>query len=319
MMLAVAGVAALVVAYAFWRDQPSSREQQKGPAQTRIAAEVPYEAPKMPPAVQPKPEPASLPLLPPPPSFFQHPVPSLEAEVTAKPAKPQPDMVSYADPPAASASAKASDPADPGTEVAFKASVIAGDKAGLIGDQNFVLMPGLISCVLDTAIDSTLPGPVQCHLEGDAKSPTGVTLLDRGSVITGTYKNDLANGQARLFTQADLIRTPFGCMVQLANTPMTDALGRNGLEGGVDNHYLSRFGGAVLLSLVDSGLGIAQSTVSKGGNTYITFQSGDMGSLAQEILRSTINQAPTITKNQGDRIAVFVLRPIECYRLRMAQ
>ena len=326
MMLAVAGVAALVVMYAFWRDQPSPQEQQKGPAQTRIAAEVPYEAPKMPPAVQPKLEPASMPLLPPPPSFFQHPVPSLEAEVTAKPARPQPDMVSYADPPdshpAASASAKAGDPADAGTEVSFKASVIAGDKAGLIGDQNFVLMPGLISCVLDTAIDSTLPGPVQCHLEGDVKSPTGVTLLDRGTVITGTYKNDLATGQARLFTQADLIRTPFGCMVQLANTPMTDALGRNGLEGGVNNHYLSRFGGAVLLSLVDSGLGIAQSAVSKGGNTYITFQSGDMGSLAQEILRSTINQPPTITKNQGDRIAVFVLRPIDfsaCYRLRTAQ
>ena len=80
MMLAVAGVATLVVAYVFWHDQPSSQEQQKGPVQTRIAAEVPYEAPKMPPAIQPKPAPASMPLLPPPPSFFQHPVPSLEAE-----------------------------------------------------------------------------------------------------------------------------------------------------------------------------------------------------------------------------------------------
>jgi type IV secretion system protein VirB10 len=111
-------------------------------------------------------------------------------------------------------------------------------------------------------------------------------------------------------------------MVQLANTPMTDALGRTGLAGGVDNHYLSRFGGAVLLSLVDTGLGIAQSAVSKGGNTYITFQSGDMSGLADTILRSTINQPPTITKNQGDRIAVFVLRPIDfsgCYQLRMAQ
>jgi type IV secretion system protein VirB10 len=329
MLLAVAAVASLVVAYAFWRGEPATKEQQKGPVQTRIAAEVPYEAPKMPappPLAPPRPEPVSMPLVPPPPAFLQHPVQALQAEIKQKPARPEPDMISYADPSESAshvASAKGSDPAggDSETQVAFKGSVIAGDKAGLIGDQNFVLMPGLVSCVLDTAIDSTLPGPVQCHLEGDAKSPTGVTLLDRGTVITGQYKNDLNTGQARLFTQADLIRTPFGCMVQVDHTPMTDALGRNGLDGGVDNHYLSRFGAGVLLSLVDSGLGILQSAVSKGGNTYVSFQSGDMSSLAQTILRSTINQPPTITKNQGDRIAVFVLKPIDfsgCYQLRVA-
>jgi type IV secretion system protein VirB10 len=320
LLLAVASVAALVVAYAFWRDQPAPPEP-KGPVQSRIAAEVPYVAP--PPPAPPQAQPVAMPLLPPPPSFLQHPAEALRNERSSR---PEPDMMSYADPPASAshADSKSSDPAgaDSATKVAFKASIIAGDKAGPVGDQNLVLMPGMVPCVLDTAVDSTLPGPVQCHLETDVRSPTGVTLLDRGTVITGTYKNDLANGQARLFTEADLIRTPAGCMVQLANTPMTDALGRTGLAGGVDNHYLSRFGGAVLLSLVDTGLGIAQSAVSKGGNTYITFQSGDMSGLADTILRSTINQPPTITKNQGDRIAVFVLRPIDfsgCYQLRMAQ
>jgi type IV secretion system protein VirB10 len=99
---------------------------------------------------------------------------------------------------------------------------------------------------------------------------------------------------------------------------MADGLGRTGLDGNVDNHYLQRFGGAVLLSLVDGGLSLGQAALSKGNNTYLSIQSGDTSGLAEEILRNTINIPPTITVPQGKDVTIWVRYPIDfspSYRL----
>lgn len=102
---------------------------------------------------------------------------------------------------------------------------------------------------------------------------------------------------------------------------MADGLGVTGLEAdNVDNHILTRFGGAVLLSLVDNAFSLAQAGLSKSGSSNISFSSGGgVGSLAQDILRDTINIPPTITKNQGDAVSLWVLTPIDfsaAYKLR---
>ena len=111
--------------------------------------------------------------------------------------------------------------------------------------------------------------------------------------------------------------TPNNCVVPLGG-PMADGLGRTGLEGSVDNHLWERFGGAVMLMLVDNLFSLAQSEVSKGGNTYVQLQSGDVSNLASEVLRNTINIPPTITINQGSDVALWVPTPIsfnKCYTL----
>ncbi len=98
---------------------------------------------------------------------------------------------------------------------------------------------------------------------------------------------------------------------------MADDLGRTGFDGAVDNHYLERFGGAVILSLTESGLGIVQAAVSKGGNTYISTDSAN--NLAEQILQAQINIAPTFSKHQGETIAIWLTTPIDfsdSYRLR---
>jgi type IV secretion system protein VirB10 len=229
-------------------------------------------------------------------------------------------MLSFAVSQQSSPSSLGGTPHDPGstaTHVMFKGSEIPGAKTGTIADRDLVLLPGLFRCTLDTAIDSTLPGPIMCHLPQDVLSPNGVVLMDKGTRIVGEYKNNIQQGQGRLFTMAATAYTPNGVVVPL-DGPMADGLGRTGLDGDVDNHYLQRFGGAVLLSLVDGGLSLGQAALSKGNNTYLSIQSGDTSGLAEEILRNTINIPPTISVPQGKDVTIWVRYPIDfspSYRL----
>ena len=137
----------------------------------------------------------------------------------------------------------------PQTGLAFQASSLPGVKASPAIDDTYQLMPGLLPCVLDTAIQSDLPGPLLCHLPGPVYSPKGVLLMEAGTQVIGRYQSMGRNGGSRLMAVSTYAHTPNGIWVPLAGNPMADDLGRSGFAGAVDNHYLERFGGAVILSL----------------------------------------------------------------------
>lgn len=312
---------AAIIGFVFWKD-PGRHQRQADthPTETSIDQVVPYEAPK-PPAIVPAA--ARAPIAPPvlPPLPQPRPLlPAINAATHAAGETHHPAMLSFATGQETSPASVAGTPHDPktaATRVMFKGSEIPGAKTGTIADRSLVLMPGLFRCTLDTAIDSTLPGPIMCHLPQDVLSPSGVVLMEKGTRIVGEYKNNIQQGQGRLFTMAATAYTPNGVVVPF-DGPMADGLGRTGLDGNVENHYFQRFGGAVLLSLVDSGLGLGQAALSKGNNTYLTFQSGDASGLAEEILRNTINIPPTITVPQGKDVTIWVRYPIDfspSYRL----
>jgi len=332
---AVVGITAGVLVLIFYRSSNTPPEKIKEKLPARLASLESYvppmivpQAPRPPPelrAATPPPAPAPEPPRAPPPL----PEPRASPLASLVPSMPKaqsfhPNMLSYPDPSGAQAGSNApggehgtAPDGTPAKTVTYASTKLSGVKAGLVGDQTFLLMPGLTSCVLDTAIDSQLSGPIQCHIDSDIR-PHGVTLIDRGSIIQGTYKGDVRNGQSRIAVAADWIwDKTTGCVVQLDNAPMADELGRAGLDGHVDNHIFERFGAAVILSMIDSGIQLGQAALSKGGNTYLSFSSGgDAGNLASQILRKQIDIPPTITKNQGDRIAVFITKPLDfsaCY------
>ena len=206
---------------------------------------------------------------------------------------------------------------DPQTAVNFKTSTIPGIKSGPALDLTYVLLPGLIFCELDVAIQSDIPGPLQCHLPGPVYSQTGTLLMEAGTHIYGNYQSMEQGGGARLRATSTFAITPNGVPVPLDGEPWADSLGRTGLPGGVDYHLMSRFGGAILLDLSQNALAIAQAKVSKGGNTYVSLNGSDQ--LANEILRTTVNQPPTFYANQGELIAVWLRSPIDfsgSYRIR---
>jgi len=210
-----------------------------------------------------------------------------------------------------------------GTHAVFKGSVVPGTKAGLLEDASLVLMPGLIRCAQASAINTDLAGPFECQLPGDVKSHDGTPLMDKGTMIHGNYDSKISQGQKRILAlSATAYVYPRNsskvCLVPLGG-PMADSLGRAGLPGEVDNHYLERFGFAFLLTGLDMTSNILQASLSKGGNTYLSFNSGSgVNSLAQEVLRQSINIPPTITTHQGEDVMIWITQMIDfndCYKL----
>lgn len=187
--------------------------------------------------------------------------------------------------------------------------------AGTIGNRNLLLAKGtMLDCVLNTAINSSIPGMVSCTLTRNIYSDNGkVLLLERGSLVTGEFGGRIKTGQKRIYVLWNRIKTPNGVVVNL-DSPGADALGRSGVDGDVDKHWGERIGNAFLLSLIQDAIGFA---ATRGGNQngssqmffQNTQQAGD--NMATTILKDSLQIPPTITRNQGERIAIFVARDLD--------
>lgn len=129
----------------------------------------------------------------------------------------------------------------------------------------------------------------------------------------GFYQGGLKQGQARIFVQWSRVETPEGVVIELAS-PGTGPLGEAGVGGEIDTHFWERFGGAILISVVGD---LGEFASSLGGKdqsgTSITFENTSKGaeSAATEALKSTIDIPPTLSKNQGERVAILVARDLD--------
>ena len=166
----------------------------------------------------------------------------------------------------------------------------------------------VIAGVLETAINSDLPGQVRAVVSRDVPGFDGSRILiPRGSRLIGTYSNGVALGQSRAFIIWTRILRSDGVSVQLGS-PVTDPLGTAGLGGRVDTHFLRRFGAATLLSVVTSGL----DYLTRRNNTTVVVTSPTQANqLASIALQRDIDLAPTIKVMQGTPIRVFVARDLD--------
>lgn len=188
-------------------------------------------------------------------------------------------------------------------------------RAGQLPDRDFLIVAGAsLPCILQTALDSTTPGYVSCVLPQPVWSESGaVMLLDRGTRVLGEYRGGLQQGRRRLFVLWTRAVTPTGVTIELAS-PAADALGRAGFDGSVDNRFGERFGGALLLSLVDDAAYAAFAGDESGSPT--TRIPSDAAATA---LRGSIDIPPTLRKAQGSEVTIFVARDLDfrgVYRLR---
>lgn len=207
----------------------------------------------------------------------------------------------------------------------LKPTVLQPRKATLLPHPDFVVTQGtIIPCVLQTAIDTNLAGFVKCVLPQDIRGTTGnVVLLDRGTTVVGEIQKGLQQGDARVFVLWDRAETPDHAVIALGS-PGSDELGRSGLPGKVNNHFWQRFGGTILLSVIQgtfqAGTTLASNSGGGGGSNFNSFQSNGEQA-ADTALRSSINIPPTLEKNQGDTVSIFVAQDLdfsEIYTLRYA-
>ncbi len=211
----------------------------------------------------------------------------------------------------------------------LKPTVLTGASASRIKNPDMVITEGtLISCILETAINTELAGFVTCVVPVDVRGTTGhVVLLDRGTRIVGQIESGLVQGQARVFVLWTRAETPSHVVIAL-DAPGADTLGRSGFPGAVDNHWGQRFGGALMLTLVQGSLNAGTALAAGSGNNgsgqaALGFVYGAQSSgqqVANTALQHSINIPPTLIKNQGDTVSVFVVRDLDfsrVYRLKI--
>lgn len=192
----------------------------------------------------------------------------------------------------------------------LKPSTTTAALARVLPTQRLLLAKGaFIDCTLETAIDSSLPGMTTCVTATDTFSVDGTTvLLERGSKLVGETKGEVQQGSARIFVLWSEARTPTGVVIPLAS-PGTDELGRSGLQGKVNRHFFERFGAAILISVID---GVVQGAAqSSGDGNAVIYNPSTSSDVMTEVLKSTVNIRPTVTKRNGDRIQVLVARDLD--------
>jgi type IV secretory pathway VirB10-like protein len=295
--------------------RPDAIANEPPPAPELFAAVV---APPAPVVETPPPPPPPPPAAPPPPPYFLPPPPppapagpspeeSARAAAEAANRMKSPAMVVDLTNPAPAAEAGAATAAAAADAFAARLSPpeAQGVRATQIADTATLIPQGvMIAAVLETAINSDLPGFVRAVVSRDVSGFDGSrVLIPRGSRLIGQYRSETAIGQRRAFVVWTRLIRPDGVSITLGS-PGTDPQGRAGLEGRVNRHLLERFGPGLLTTALNAAL-----TNSGGSNTQLII--GGTTQVAGALSGEGSQIKPTVSVPQGAAIQVFVARDLD--------
>lgn len=177
----------------------------------------------------------------------------------------------------------------------------------------------VIPAVLNTSINSRIPGPVLAVVErpvwSSGAGPDRRILLEKGTSLIGRQVATTQRGDGRLAVEFTEMIRPDGARIVVRGDG-ADAMGRIGLVGDVDDRVLERYGGAILISLIGTGQDVLVNRLDNGdsnssnSNSTVVIagqqSSSDLGSIAQSYVNETLNLPPVINVPQGSRINVLL-------------
>jgi type IV secretion system protein VirB10 len=317
--LAAGAAIALVLGVATFVSLSSSRHTATSstavqPAATATRAGVPMLAPApgkpmlAPPATAAAPEHATVPgAVPLPPTAYAPPPNPASSPVLVYDGGAAPSPV-YAPAPGAKGDADGTPTllagGTPGRGVVGGGDGVAARATKLSEPANTVVQGTLIPAVLETAIDTDVPGYVRAVVSQDVRSFDGSrVLIPRSSRLIGEYKGVTQAGQRRVLLMWTRLVRPDGVSIALAS-PAADFSGQAGIGGQVNSHFFSRFGSSILLSI----LGGAGTLATGGASTVIVGGAGQ--SAASIAAQRDSTRPPTIKVQQGEPIRVFTARDL---------
>ena len=180
-------------------------------------------------------------------------------------------------------------------------------------DTSQIIVQGtLIAAVLETAINSELPGNIRAQVTRPVYSFDGQNILmPAGTRLIGTYNPEISVAQKRVLIAWNRAITPEGKSVRLAATGV-DGLGRAGQAGNVDTRFAERFGTAVLItsiSAIPSFLANDDATgnTTTGAATDVAQDvSDDLQDTTEDVLEEYLSLPPIIRIPQGTLMNVLV-------------
>lgn len=163
----------------------------------------------------------------------------------------------------------------------------------------------LIPAILETAINTDVPGYVRAVVSQDVRSFDGKrVLIPRSSRLIGQYQAGVQQGQKRAYVIWTRLIRPDGVSVNIGS-PAIAFDGTTGLQGDVNSHFFKRFGSGLLLSVV-GGLG----AIATGGVGGVIVAGGAQGA-ANSAVQSQGQISPTIRVRMGEPIRVFTARDLD--------
>lgn len=184
----------------------------------------------------------------------------------------------------------------------------------IVNPGNTVMQGTMIQAILETAINSTLPGSIRAVVSEDVHSYDGTrVLIPRGSVVIGKYSEGVALGQRRALVAWERIIMPDNQSVVIAAYG-GDELGQSGVTGRVNSNFGLRFGSAALISLIS--VLPALATPEDADETTQDLADGvgqNLQGASQSAVAEYLTIKPTIHVNQGSRVTIMVDRDLEIF------
>jgi len=203
-----------------------------------------------------------------------------------------------------------------------------GVTATFIKDRSTTIAQGkMLTAVLETAINTEVPGSVRAIVSRDVYAESGNSvLIPRGSRLFGSYSSNITQGQGRVEISWTRLIRPDG--VDLAvSFNAADQFGRAGISGDVDNRYGSIITNSILTSvLAVGGVAAAQkiltnnsasttttnptqgttTTTGSAANQAIYDVSKTITDTVSQIIGNTLDINPIIRVPQGTKITIIV-------------
>ncbi|WP_297752258.1 TrbI/VirB10 family protein [Hydrogenophaga sp.] len=188
-----------------------------------------------------------------------------------------------------------------------------------------ILEGKMIPAVLETAIHTDLQGAARAMVDEDVYGETGrMVVIPRMSRLVGRYRKDVRPGQTRVLVMWQRVILPDGRSLKIMS-PGTDGLGRSGMSGEVDNHFMERFGAAFLISMLGLAAETAADSASSDRNGSVVVWGSESRSQSLKGLNSTVegvlkaqeNVGPTIQIPQGSRVRILVARDLDLSKVAL--
>ncbi|MDX2083686.1 MAG: TrbI/VirB10 family protein [Rickettsiales bacterium] len=200
-------------------------------------------------------------------------------------------------------------------------------KTTYVGDRIHSITQGkLLTAVLETAINTEIPGSVRGIISRDVYGESGnEVLIPKGSRLYGSYSSQIARGQGRVDISWTRLIRPDGVDLAISFSA-SDQFGRAGIPGNVDNKYGAIVAGSLLTSVLTVGTAAAAnkllgknnnnvSTTTSNGATTTTGSASNQAiadvsktiiDTAGQIVSNALNTTPSITVPQGTKVTVIV-------------
>jgi type IV secretion system protein VirB10 len=218
------------------------------------------------------------------------------------------EATAMAGPAAAAAAATSAGAGGSAGDFAARIGGVGGGPAtarSMVNPSTTITEGTLIPAILETAINTDVPGYVRAVVSQDVRSFDGKRILvPRSSRLIGQYQAGVQQGQRRAYVIWTRLIRPDGVSVNLSS-PAIAFDGTTGLEGDVNSHFFKRFGSGLLLSVV-GGLG----ALATGGVGGVIVAGGAQGA-ANSAVQSQGQISPTIRVRMGEPIRVFTARDLD--------